>query len=158
MKIRTILIAFGLLSLAACKKSASDGMNSTSGSANVIPVSAVPQAVRTAFDNSFSGASEVEWQRNSTTSFTSQFNLAGQRHEARFDDNGHQSSHTVTCLDAPVPQPVLDAFRQRFPTDSVFEWKLNSTDGSWKAHFMRGTVKWEATFSGAGLFIKVEHT
>jgi hypothetical protein len=35
-------------------------------------------------------------------------------------------------------------FQQRFPTDNVYEWKLTNA-GEWKAHFMRGTIKYEAT-------------
>jgi hypothetical protein len=156
MKSKILLSAFLALFFVACKKSGlNSNNNNISGTANVVPASAVPLAVRTAFDNSFSGATEVEWQRNSSSSFTSQFNLSGQRHEASFDDNGHQSSHSVICLSAAVPPAVLDAFRQRFPTDNVFEWKLTNT-GDWKAHFMRGTVKWEATFSAAGVFITLE--
>lgn len=154
MKNNIILACLSLVLLASCKKSAVDG-GPAGGSANVVPASAVPQAVRTSLTSSFSGASEIEWQRNSTTSFTSQFNFSGQRHEAQFDDNGHQSSHSVICLDAPIPQGVLDAFRSNFPTDNVYEWNLRN-DGTWKAHFMRGSVKWEATFSNTGTLIKVE--
>ena len=150
----TILSAFvGLIVLASCSKSFQN--LTTSGGATIIPASAVLSAVRTAFDNSFSGATEVEWQHNSSNSFTSQFNLSGQRHEASFDDGGHQSSHSIICLSAAVPQVVLDAFRQKFPTDNVYEWRQTSS-GDWKAHFMRGSVKWEATFTAGGSFVKVE--
>lgn len=151
----TIVSAFiGLMILTSCSKSAQDLLIPGGGSATIIPASSVPAAVKTSFDNSFSGATEIEWQ-HSSNSFTSQFNLSGQRHEASFDDNGHQSSHSIICMSATVPQVVLDAFRQKFPNDSVFEWKQTST-GDWKAHFMRGSVKWEATFSTAGVFISVE--
>jgi hypothetical protein len=50
---------------------------------------------------------------------------------------------------------VLDAFRQRFTADYVYEWKLRN-DGTWKAHFMRGTIKYEATYSATGTLIKFE--
>ena len=150
----TILLAFfGLFLLASCKKS---GVDSGSGSISVIPPSSVPQVVQTTFNTNFAGATEIEWHREGTSSFTSQFNLSSQRHEANFDDNGHQSSHSVICLDAPVPQIVLDAFRQNFPSDDVYEWKLTGT-GDWKPHFMRGTVKWEVTISPAGVILKIEH-
>jgi hypothetical protein len=155
MKNIVILVAFGIFSLTACTKSAVDNSSSSAGTANVVAASSVPSAVITSFNSSFSGATQVEWQRNSSSSFTSQFNLANQRHDASFDDNGHQSSHSIICLDAPVPQAVLDAFRQRYATDNVYEWKLTST-GEWKAHFMRGTIKYEATFSATGIFIKFE--
>jgi hypothetical protein len=155
MKNIIILVAFGIFSLTACTKSAVDNNSSSAGTANVVAASSVPSAVITSFNSSFSGATQVEWQRNSSSSFTSQFNLANQRHDASFDDNGHQSSHSIICLDAPVPQAVLDAFRQRYATDNVYEWKLTST-GEWKAHFMRGTIKYEATFSATGIFIKFE--
>ena len=152
----TILSAFiGLMILTSCSKSAQNLVGTGAGSVNIIPASSVPAAVKTSFDNSFSGATEIEWQHNSSNSFTSQFNLAGQRHEASFDDSGHQSSHSIICMSASVPQAVLDAFRQKFPGDNVFEWRQTST-GDWKAHFMRGSVKWEATFNASGTFIKVE--
>jgi hypothetical protein len=151
---KTILLAvFSALLFTACSKSAVD--DNGTGSATVINASAVPQATRTAFSNDFSGATGVEWQRNSSSSFTVQFNHSSQRHDAGYDDSGHQSSHSVICLDAPVPQVVLDAFRLRFPTDNVYEWKLRN-DGTWKAHFMRGAVKYEATYSAAGSLLKFE--
>lgn len=152
MKNKILFAALSVFSFAACTKSAID--SNSSGGANVVAASVVPSAVRTSFDNSFRGATEVEWQRNSS-SFTAQFNLSNQRHDAGFDDNGHQSSHSVICLSAAVPQAVLDAFRQRFPTDNVYEWNLTN-DGNWKPHFMRGTIKYEATFSATGTFIKLE--
>jgi hypothetical protein len=154
MKNKILLFALGLVLFTACKKSAVD--DNGGGTANVIPASSVPPAVITSFTTNFSGASQIEWQRNSDNSFTSQFNFSSQRHDARFEDNGHQSSHSVICLDAPVPQVVLDAFRQHYPTDNVYEWKLTNT-GDWKPHFMRGTVKWEVTLSPSGVIIKVEH-
>ncbi len=153
MRNSIILPALFALSIASCSKSAIDD-NGGTGNANVISASAVPSAVISTFNSSFSGATEVEWQRHSS-SFEAQFNHSSQRHSAGFDDNGHQSSHSILCLDGPVPPAVLAAFRQNFPTDNVYEWKLRN-DGTWRAHFMRGSVKWEATFSASGTLIKVE--
>lgn len=152
-------ILFSVLSavlLVSCSKSATDD-GSAGGSTVIVSAGAVPQAARTALATNFPGASEIEWQRNSSSSFTSQFNQGSQRHSAGFDDNGHQSSHSVICLDAPVPQVVLDAFRQNFPADTVYEWKLRN-DGTWKAHIMRGSVKYEATLSAAGAVLKFERS
>lgn len=154
MKNRIILAVISIFSLAACSKSNLNDNGGTSGTANVIPASSVPSAVISSFNTSFPGATETEWQRHSN-SFEVQFNHNSQRHDASFDDSGHQSSHDIICLSAPVPQVVLDAFRQRFPTDNVYEWKLTNA-GEWKAHFMRGSVKYEATFSATGTFIKFE--
>ncbi len=153
MKNTIILAAFSALFFTSCSKSGVE--DNGTGSTTVVDASAVPQASRTAFSNDFSGATGVEWQRNSSSSFTVQFNHSSQRHSAGYDDSGHQSSHSIICLDAPVPQIVLDAFRQRFPTDNVYEWKLRS-DGTWKAHFMRGTVKYEATYTASGSLLKFE--
>ena len=157
MKSNIIIALIGIFSLTACSKSAlnSNGTGGATGAVNVVPASSVPAAVISSFNSSFSRATEVEWQHNSSSSFTSQFNMDNQRHDASFDDNGHQSSHSIICLDAPVPQVVLDAFRQRYPNDNVFEWKLTNT-GEWKAHVMRGAIKYEATFSASGTFIKFE--
>lgn len=156
MKPRNILAALLITSFAACSKSAIDNNNSTAGNANVIPASSVPAAVTTSFNNSFRNASEIEWQRHSS-SFEVQFNEDSQRHDATFDDSGHQSSHSIICLSAPVPQVVLDVFRQNFANDNVYEWKLTN-NGEWKAHFMRGSVKFEATFSASGALIKFEQS
>jgi hypothetical protein len=142
--------------LVSCSKSATDD-NSSGGSTVVVPASSVPATTRTALTTNFPGASEIEWQRNSSSSFTSQFNQNNQRHSAGFDDNGHQSSHSVICLDAPVPQVVLDAFRANFPADTVYEWKLRN-DGTWKAHIMRNGVKYEATLSATGTVLKFERS
>ena len=156
MRNKLLLFSLCVMLLASCSKSGTDN-SSGSGNAVIVPASSVPSAVITSFNNSFRGATEVEWQHNSSSTFTSQFNLNSQRHDAGFDDSGHQSSHSVICLDAPVPQVVLDAFRSNFPTDNVYEWNLRS-DGTWKAHIMRGTVKYEATFSAAGALLKFERS
>lgn len=155
MKNKIIIAALAIISLTACTKSAINDNSNPAGTTNVVPAASVPAAVINSFNNSFRGATEVEWQHNNSSSFTSQFNLGNQRHDAGFDDNGHQSSHSIICLDAAVPQVVLDAFRQRFAGDNVYEWKLTNA-GEWKAHFMRGAIKFEATFSATGTLIKFE--
>jgi major membrane immunogen (membrane-anchored lipoprotein) len=155
MKNTLVIAFFATLMLTACSKSGIDDNSNATGTANVVDQSAVPQAARTALATNFSGATEVEWQRHSSSSFEAQFNHSNSRHSAGFDDSGHQSSHSILCTDGPVPQVVLDAFRQRFPTDNVYEWKLRN-DGTWKAHFMRGADKYEATYTTAGVLLKFE--
>jgi hypothetical protein len=157
MKSKIIIVALGIITLTACTKSAVNNNSNTPGNTNVVAASSVPAAVINSFNNSFRGATEVEWQHNSSHSFNSQFNLSSQRHDAGFDDNGNSTSHSIICLDAAVPQAVLDAFRQRYPTDNVFEWKLMNT-GEWKAHLMRGAIKYEATFNATGTFISFEQS
>ncbi len=154
MKNNLFIVAATALGMVACSKSAIDDSNAT-GNANIISASAVPAATTTAFSNEFSGATAVEWQRSGSSSFEVQFNHSNQRHSAGYDDSGHRSSHSIICTDGPVPQAVLDAFRQRFPTDNVYEWKLRN-DGTWKAHFMRGADKYEATYTASGTLLKFE--
>ncbi|MBL7730285.1 MAG: hypothetical protein JNM88_03840 [Chitinophagaceae bacterium] len=154
MKNMFLAATLGLVLFTSCSKNAIDD-NGGGGSSQVVAASAVPQAARTALATNFPGASEIEWQRSSSSSFTSQFNQNSQRHSAGFDDSGHQSSHSIICLDAAVPAVVLEAFRARFPTDVVYEWKLRN-DGTWKAHLMRGAVKYEATFTAGGVLVKFE--
>ena len=155
MKISMLLVAASFIGIVACKKEAATVSNQPA-TTNVIPASGVPQSVLTAFNASFSSATETEWQHNSDDSFVCQFNMDDQRHEAHFDDKGNESSHSVICTDAAVSSVVLDAFRKTYPADNVYEWKLNS-DGTWKAHFMRNAVKWEVTFSATGTLVKEEH-
>ncbi|MFN8290668.1 MAG: hypothetical protein U0U70_10450 [Chitinophagaceae bacterium] len=157
MKIMMLLSAFAVLSVMACSKS---GVGASSGndSITVLPASSVPAPVTAALARDFSGATEVEWhKRSGSATFSAQFNQSGERHEAGFDDSGHQQSHSIICFDGAVPAAVLDAFRQRFPNDNVYEWKL-ANDGTWKAHFLRSGVKYEATFSASGTLIKFEQS
>ncbi len=153
MKNNMLIALITLSFLSSCSKS---GLNSgtAAGSAQVVAPLSVPAPVITAFNTDFNGATSVEWFRGSG-GFTSQFNLGNQRHEAGFDDNGHNTSHHLICTDGAVPAGVIDAFRQRFAGDNVYQWKL-TVDGNWKAHFMRGAVKFEATFSPAGALLKFE--
>jgi hypothetical protein len=154
MKNKILLSAMVFLFLFACKK-AEDNVAVTDQLITVIPQSSVPQAVLTSFNSSFSGATEVEWHKSSNH-FESEFHHSSQRHLARFDDNGNQKSHSISCSSGPVPAVVLAAFRATHPNDNVYEWKLRN-DGTWKAHFMRGTVKWEATYTATGVLVKEEH-
>ncbi len=154
MKNTILLFSFAALTLTACTKSGTED-NTGGGTTTVVPSTSVPTATISSFTTEFSGASGVEWQRNSSSSFTVQFNHSSQRHSAGYDDSGHRSSHSIICLDGSVPQAVLDAFRQRFPTDNVYEWKLRN-DGTWKAHFMRGAIKYEATYTATGTLVKFE--
>lgn len=151
--IKSILsFACAAVLLISCSKNAD---NSTlADTATIVSPSSVPQEVISSFSSSFSGSTEVEWRHHSNDDFSSQFNQSGQRHEARFDDKGHSSSHKVISL-AAVPKAILDAFAAQFPSDVVYEWKLRN-DGTWKAHYMRGAVKWEATFSATGTLLKNE--
>ena len=152
MKSILLAISSTVLILSSCSKS---GTDDGVGNANIVPASSVPAATVSAFNNDFSGATGVEWQRNSNSNFTVQFNHSSQRHDAGYDDSGHRSSHNIICIDGAVPEVVLQAFRQRFPTDNVYEWKLRN-DGTWKAHFMRGSIKYEATYTASGSLLKFE--
>jgi hypothetical protein len=152
MKMKIFLAALFFTTLISCSK---DSVVSPDNAITVIPAASVPAAVVNTFSRSFNNATEVEWHK-SGSSFESEFNYNSQHHLAQFEDNGTQKSHSVSCLSAPVPANVLAAFRATHPSDVVYEWKLNN-DGSWKAHFMRGAVKWEATYSIAGVLLKEEH-
>jgi hypothetical protein len=153
MKQMLIIAALAITSFVACKK---DNTDDNGSDITIIPASAVPTAVVSSFNSGFSGATEVEWFKSKNKSGVScDFNHNSSRNTASFDDNGTRRSHSVTCSSAPVPAVVLNAFRQQFPNDAVYEWKLRN-DGNWKAHFNRGTVKWEVTISPAGAIVKVE--
>ncbi len=162
MKNKLFLLATCAILATSCKK-ATDGLLPTQDqSVTAISQSSVPAAVVSRFNSSFAGATQVEWFSTSSSSspssreFEVEFNHSSQRHDARYDDNGNQRSHSISCLDGPVPQVVLTAFRSTHANDNVYEWKLRN-DGTWKAHYMRGTVKWEATYTLAGVLIKEEH-
>ena len=155
MKNKIMFILLSSFTLFACKKNVTSVTTNT-GTITVTPESAVPTAVISSFNASFSTATEREWQHNPDDSFTCQFNMDHQRHEAHFDDKGHESSHSVICTDAAVPALVLESFRQGFSADNVYEWNLTN-ENTWKAHFMRSAVKWEVTFSNDGIMLKSEH-
>lgn len=156
MKLLVSAAIFSLLAFSSCQKADTTTPATTNPQAiTIVPQSAVPAATVASFTASFAGATEVEWHKTGNN-FEVEFNHQGQRHHAGFDDNGHQSSHSVTCINGVVPAVVLAAFRASHPNDNVYEWSLQN-DGSWKAHFYRNTVKWETTYSAAGTFIKEEH-
>lgn len=151
------LILFAFVALISCTKT--DNPNNSpipASTITVIPQSSVPAPVVSTFTANFSGATEVEWHR-SGNQFEAEFNHRGQRHECSFDSSGHENEHHITCLNAAVPQVVLTAFRAKYPNDNVSEWKLTS-DGTWKAHFARNGVQWEAIFGATGVFVSEEHS
>lgn len=153
MKSTIVSLMMAAALFASCKKSSVAPV--VDGTINVIAESSVPAAVVTSLNTSFPGSTEREW-RDKGNSFEVEFNFENERHESEFDDSGNQSSHHIECLDGAVPAVVLSAFRAGYPNDNVYEWKFTS-DSTWKAHFMRGMVKWEVTLSVSGTIIKVEH-
>ena len=155
MKKKIILGCLSVLIFFACKKTADNATGNT-GTTQIVSEASVPAAVLSTFNASFSTSTEREWRHENDGRFTCQFNMDDQRHEAEFRDDGHEDSHSVICLDAAVPDVVLNAFRSNFPNDVVDEWKLNA-DNSWKAHFLRNGVKYEVTISAAGDILKSEH-
>ncbi len=65
------------------------------------------------------------------------------------------SSNSTEDRVATPPQVVLNAFTANFGNVSVRQWKLRS-DGTWRAHFTRNGVAWEATFTASGTLVKSE--
>ncbi len=154
MKKEIILCCLSFVILFACTKNADDYGSSTTGSM-VVSEASVPGAVLNTFNADFGTSTEKEWRHKDDT-FICQFNLGGQRHEAEFESDGHEDSHTLICVEAAVPQVVLNAFLSAYANDIVYEWKLNN-DNNWKAHFLRSGVKYEVTISADGDIIKSEH-
>jgi hypothetical protein len=160
MKNKLFLIASCLILATSCKKSTDAILPQNAAVVTPIAQASVPQAVVNTFASRFPAATQVEWfsvtsSNSSSREIEVEFNHANQRHEARFDDNGTEKHHNITCIEAPVPQVVLSAFRSTHPNDNVYEWKLRN-DGTWKAHYIRGTVKWEATYTATGVLVKEE--
>jgi hypothetical protein len=164
MKNKLLVLASCLvLAMVSCKKS--DSVTPIDQSVvTPIPPSAVaatvPSVVTSSFASRFAGATEVEWfsvtaSNSQGREFEVEFNHSNQRHEARFDDKGVERHHGINCTDGPVPQVVLTAFRSTHPNAVVTEWKLRN-DGTWRAHYLKGTVAWEATYTAAGVLVKDE--
>lgn len=66
------------------------------------------------------------------------------------------SSSTDRSVSADaVPAGVKNSFIQLFGNISVREWKYRS-DGTWRAHFLKNGVAWQATFDGNGALLKSE--
>jgi hypothetical protein len=161
MKLKLLIFGAIIMLATSCKKSVEDVLPETQTSLTAVSQATVPQSVTNTFASRFSGATQVEWFSTSSSSnsqrkaYEVEFNHSSQRHSAGYEDNGTERHHSISCLTAPVPQVVLTAFRSTHPTDLVYEWKLRN-DGTWKAHFMRGTVKWEATYTAVGVLVKEE--
>jgi hypothetical protein len=72
--------------------------------------------------------------------------------KAREDNpNGGGGNNTTS-----VPAAVLSAFNTRYPDATNIQWKKLS-DGSYKAEFFRGAIKWQVIFSATGTLLKEEH-
>jgi hypothetical protein len=69
-----------------------------------------------------------------------------------FEDNPNGGGGNNTTS---VPMAVLSAFNTRYPDATRIEWKKLS-DGSFKAEFFRGSVRWQAIFTAAGNLVKEE--
>lgn len=52
-----------------------------------------------------------------------------------------------------VPSAVLSAFNTHYPNATQVQWKLLS-DGTYKAEFLIGNVKWQAIFTASGTWLK----
>jgi hypothetical protein len=160
MKNKLFLFASCLIFAVSCKKATEDVISTDAGVVAAIAASNVPTPVLNSFATRFTTATQVEWFSVSSSSSSSreyevEYNHLSQRHNSRFDNNGVEKRHSISCTDGPVPQSVLTAFRSTHPTDIVYEWKLRN-DGTWKAHYLRGTVKWEATYTAAAVLVKEE--
>ena len=76
------------------------------------------------------------------------------------DDNSSSSASSSSSAGTEdkvgtPPQAVLTAFVTKFGNVPVRQWKLRS-DGTWRAHFTRNGVAWEATFTATGTLVKSE--
>lgn len=65
------------------------------------------------------------------------------------------SSTRVDDKSVTPPAAVLNAFTAQFGNVTVTQWKLRS-DGTYRAHFMRNGIAWEATFTASGTLVKSE--
>jgi hypothetical protein len=54
-----------------------------------------------------------------------------------------------------VPAAVTAAFVAKFGNIAVQQWGLRN-DGTYRAHFTKNAVAWEATFTAAGVLVKSE--
>jgi len=68
---------------------------------------------------------------------------------------GSSSSSGMEDNNARPPQLVLNAFATNFGNVPVLQWKL-ITDGTWRAHFIKVGVRWEATYKADGTLVKSE--
>lgn len=151
MKHQILSALAAIVLFASCSKTASD---TTMSSDVIVPGSSVPSSVVSGFTADNSKASELEWRKGTDDKFKVHFNADDKRVESKLDDNGRTTASRVVS-DKAVPKAVLDAFAANFPGETVYEWKLRS-DGTWRAHFNRSGVKWEATFSASGTLLKAE--
>jgi hypothetical protein len=158
MKTKLLLFVLVVTSLVSCKKTTELLPAEVQ---NVVNEANVPITVLAAFNSAFTGATQVEWRTVATTGRTTkqefevEFNHQNQRHICRFEDNGTQKGHSISCTSGNVPQIILTAFRATHPSEVVTEWKLLA-NGSWKAHYLKGAIVWEATYTAAGVLVKDE--
>jgi hypothetical protein len=74
-------------------------------------------------------------------------------HQQGVEDNLNGGGGNNAVL---VPAAVLTAFHSRYTDATKVEWK-NLSDGSFKAEFFRGSIRWQASFTSNGTLVKEEH-
>jgi len=74
-------------------------------------------------------------------------------HQQGVEDNPNGGGGNNTT---DVPTAVRSAFAARYANATAVQWKKLS-DGTYKAEFFRGSVKWQAIFSASGTLMKEEH-
>ena len=84
------------------------------------------------------------------------FLVSCSREQVQSNSGSSTSSSADRSVNASaVPSAVKTSLIQVFGNVSVQEWKLRS-DGTWRAHFLRNGVAWEATFDTNGALLKSE--
>ncbi len=72
------------------------------------------------------------------------------------DHGGNSGSGGGSNISASsVPAAVMNSFKSQFPAATGTEWKKLG-NGNYKAQFFVSGVKWEVTYSAAGIQLKLE--
>jgi uncharacterized membrane protein YkoI len=128
-------------------------------SAQKLKESEVPEAVKNAFNQKFSGVKEVKWSKESATVFEVEFEVAEHEQSATFDNSGRWTGTETEIKKSELPATVQATIAKEFSGYKIDEAeKAESPDhGSfYEVELKNGKQKYEVQLSAEGKVIKKE--
>jgi len=90
--------------------------------------SEIPKAVHDAFASKFPNATEVEWEKESTTEWEAEFEIEGKEYTATFNNQGNWLETEWEIPKNELPEDVLNSLATHFSSYSIEESEISETE------------------------------
>jgi len=128
-------------------------------SAQKLKESEVPEAVKNAFHQKFSGAKEVKWSKESAAEFEAEFEVGEQEQSATFDNTGKWTGTETEIKKSELPATVQATISKEFSgykIDEAEKAESPDKDSFYEVELKNGKLKYEVQLSGDGKVIRKE--